>query len=500
MRAPSDQQADRLARFLRDGADTAYGRAHRYEKIHSFRSFQDRVPIVAYDDLHPYVERIAQGERYVLTRSPVRMLQPTSGSTSRRKLIPYTDGLLADFAAATNPWLADLYRHFPRLKSTRQYWSISPVSPDRERSSGGLPLGFEDDAEYFGPVARWALGRIRAVPAHVAKLPFDAWRNATARGLLEARNLGLISVWSPSFLLLLMEHIEREAKSILATLNPSRRAEVRAALDRHGGRASEALWPALQVVSLWADGAAADLIGRVRERFPTTTVQPKGLLATEGVVTLPLFAMPAGGVPALASHVIELRDLNDLSKRPIPVQEAQEGGSYAPLLSTGNGFARYRLDDVMTCTARVAEVPLFRFEGRLEGCDLRGEKLSSRLVQATLREAAAQTGVTWEFALLAPVAGEPPHYKLYVETRSDDRALGGLAKQVEIRLCEVFHYKYCRDLGQLGPVTAARISEGRRCYEAALVARGMRQGDIKPTCLDARPIWSAVFGVVDATA
>ena len=492
---PAAAQERRLARFLREGAGTVYGRAHGYEQISSFRRFQDRVPIATYETLASHVERIARGERDVLTRQPVRMLERTSGSSARRKLVPYTDGLLADFSAATGPWLADLYRRFPGLASTRQYWSISPVSAARERSPGGVPIGFEDDAEYFGPLARWALGRIRAVPGRVARLPIDDWRRTTARHLLEAGDLGLISVWSPSFLLLLLEHIEREAESLLPALPPRRRQEVRSALARDG-RAGEALWPRLQVVSLWADGAAADLVPRVRERFPTTALQPKGLLATEGVVTLPLWGLAGGAVPALTSHVIELCDLNEPARRPIPVHEARPGASYSPLLSTGNGFARYRLEDALTCTARAGQVPLFRFDGRLDGgSDLRGEKLSPRLVEAALRDAGAAARVDWEFALLAPVLDEPPRYQLYLESGAGDAELRRLSEGVERKLLDIFHYRYCRELGQLGPVRAVRVSGGRRAYEATLVARGMKAGDIKPAALDARPIWSAAFGL-----
>jgi hypothetical protein len=98
------------------------------------------------------------------------------------------------------------------------------------------------------------------------------------------------------------------------------------------------------------------------------------------------------------------------------------------------------------------------------------------------------------------VALEPPRYRLYVESAADDAGLQRLGERLERELREVSHYRYCRELGQLGPVTAVRIRDGRRAYEAALMARGVKPGDIKPTCLDARPIWADALGVPEGQA
>lgn len=54
-------------RMMRENGKTAYGRAHGFDSIHSLNDFKNRIPLTTYDDYLPYVERIANGEKNVLT-------------------------------------------------------------------------------------------------------------------------------------------------------------------------------------------------------------------------------------------------------------------------------------------------------------------------------------------------------------------------------------------------------------------------------------------------
>src|SRR6266852_4437688 len=70
---------------------------------------------------------IAAGEPNVLTRDPVLLLEPTSGSTGGEKLIPYTASLRREFQRAVAAWIGDLFRQRPAVRRGRAYWSLSPV-------------------------------------------------------------------------------------------------------------------------------------------------------------------------------------------------------------------------------------------------------------------------------------------------------------------------------------------------------------------------------------
>ena len=74
-----------------------------------------------------------------------------------------------------------------------------------------------------------------------------------------------------------------------------------------------------------------------------------------------------------------------------------------------------------------------------------------------------------------------------------DARLHEAAQAIERALCEGYHYRYARELGQLGPVRALRVTEGSRRYEARCIALGQRAGDIKPTDLHRQAGWTAWF-------
>lgn len=486
---PAGAQVDRLRAVLATVAPSAYGRDLGLLPTSTLAEFRRRAPIVTHAELAPYVARIAAGERDVLTIDPVRMVERTSGTTTANKLIPYTDGLRADFAAAVDAWLFDLHRAHPRLVGTRSYWSVSPATRQGETTAGGVPIGFADDTAYFGPITRWALRRLLAVPSDVARLPtVEAWRRATCRQLLATADLGLISVWSPSFLTALMETIEMDLDALLDGLPAARATHIRKSALR-----GEQIWPRLQLVSCWTEGFAKELVPALRRWFPSVTIQPKGLLATEGVVSFPL-AGQRGAALALTSHFLEFLDLESPNAPPVLASELRLGARYSPILSTRGGLVRYGLGDIVQCVGRYRQVPLVTFEGRRDRVsDLCGEKLAEAQGAHAVAALRALLPDEARFVLLAPTLRPAPHYTAYVETDAPDAALRDAAARIETVLAEGAHYRYCRDLGQLGPARVCRVRAGQQRYQAELVRRGARLGDLKPSSFDTRPIWEEVF-------
>jgi hypothetical protein len=287
----------------------------------------------------------------------------------------------------------------------------------------------------------------------------------------------MISVWSPTFLTTLMTAMRDEWASL--DLPAARRREV----ERHAELDGSALWPQLQLVSCWTDGVSRQYLPQLQRFFPGTTVQGKGLLATEGVVSFPLVGEPAP-VAAVTSHVLEFIDLDAPDRTPLWTEQLQVGGTYSPLLSTASGLYRYHLKDTVECVGKFRALPLLRFAGKMDRTsDLVGEKLNARFVEKAL----ADRGLS--FGMLVPVT-TAPHYVLYFDGPVDPEAL---VREVEARLRETHHYRYAQDLGQLGPLVARRIRNGFERYHDALAARGMKSGDIKPTALDSRDFWGKIF-------
>jgi hypothetical protein len=478
---PEAVQRDLLRRYLEDSADSAFGRAQGFASIRTAEEYRDRLPFLSGEDLAPWVERIAAGEARVLTRSPVRTLEPTSGSSAAAKLIPYTAELQREIRRAVAPWIVDLYGRRPRLALGSAYWSITPLALDDEPSVGPVRVGFEKDSEYLGGLWSRLVDATLAVPGSVRHLRDpDAFRYATLRHLLRHRDLTVISVWHPSFLLLLIEALPRFWDALVRDLG-------RGDLKGLSPEAPVRIWPRLGLISCWGDAHAALSLPELARAFPGVEIQPKGLLATEGFVTIPF----AGRWPlAIRSHFFEF--LPEEGGGPRFAWELEAGRSYSVALTTGGGLYRYRLQDRVKVEGFVASTPSLRFLGK-EGhvSDLRGEKLHESFVAGALARVFEQAGIAPRFALLAPAEEAPEGYALYLEV---DRPPAGLAAELDEELSANPHYRLCRALGQLAPVRLQRLEPdafGR--YLERCRRRGQRWGDVKPLALSPLRGWKAAL-------
>lgn len=463
-----------LAGLLRRNASTRYGRDHGFALIAGPDDFRRAVPLSRWDDYADDVGRIAAGEPGVLTTERVRLLEPSSGSTAAVKLIPYTASLKAEYQRGLLPWLHDLYTTHPGLRRGRSYWSVTPPAT-RPAPESVVPVGFDSDAAYFGPLGRRLVSTVFAVPASVAATTdMDAFLDATCVHLLAADDLALVSVWNPTLFTILLDRMRERADALLPRLGARRRRAVAGAV-----RADDwaAVWPRLRVVSAWADAAAAGPAAALASRLPGVVLQPKGLLATEGFVSLPLEAA-GGAVLSARSHVFEFVPVPD-ADGPDPAADAttllahelEVGRRYEVVLTTGGGLYRYRLGDVVEVTGHHGVLPVLRFTGRADRVsDLVGEKLSEAFVLAALAAAGAPAD--------AVLAAASDHYEL--RTDPPDAAL---AARVDAGLRAGFHYDHARRLGQLRPVRAVSPPMDAAGRLASGVATGVRLGDIKPTAL-----------------
>lgn len=492
--APQRAQLRQLRAALGQVAGTAYGERHGLHAELTLEQFRERTPIVDHAALAPWTERIASGEQRVLTRQPVTHFERTSGGAAASKLIPFTPLLLQQFAHATDAWLADLYRHFPSLFGSRSYWSISPAGQRSTLTAGGVAVGSADDTRYLGPVAGWAQRQLLAVPLAVARnSDVEQWRHETARQLLASADLGLISVWSPTFLSGLLVHIQEQLAALLVELPAPRRRAIERGLALRGALHGDAIWPRLALISCWMDATSARFADALRAWFPRTPFQAKGLLATEGVISFPLWNHD-GAVLAVGSHFFEFVDLARPDAVPLLAHELQSGARYAPLLTTGGGLYRYRIGDAVECVGAFRATPLVRFVGRVDRVsDLCGEKLDALLVEQALAAVATPGQPSWRFAMLAPELAAIPHYTLFLDSDRDDDQLAAAARALDDQLGRVHHYAVCRRLGQLGPLQAQRVAHGWQRFQERQLAAGTTLGAIKASALDPRTDWRGWF-------
>lgn len=492
--ACEEVQRAKLKNYLRSNAETAYGRRHCFSEIRSAEAYFDRVPVSSYSDMEPWINRIIQGETSVLTYAPVSHFALTAGTGGPAKTIPYNGDFKGEFWSAVSVWIDDSFRTLPDLRNGPAYWSVSPALGQR-RTPAGIPIGFEDDSAYLGGISQILMNRILAVPGHVGRIQdLDASRRITAALLLRSPDLRLISVWHPRFFSLLCDWMGENWETLLRDLhdgqtwpvgfsgNPARAKE----LSALGPEDPTRFWPGLGLISTWGNGAAKRPFEELAGRFPGVTFQPKGIIATEAFLTFPY----RGKYPlAVTSHFFEL-ELEDGTCRPC--WKLEPGMKGAPVVTTGGGFYRYRIEDILEVTEHLGSIPCLRFLAkRGHVSDLVGEKLDEAFVERVLDNLLGKRRP--EFAMLAPEGNTAQdRYVLYI-TASAQIDTAHLAETLDLALSENVHYKLARRLGQLERSTVCIVSETAQAdyFHRMTMERSQKLGDIKPLVLSPLSNWGA---------
>lgn len=470
-------QTDYLINLLQKNLDTEYGKKYSFMNIRNYNDFAENVPLSTYNDYKPYIHRICDGEKKILTTEKILLFELTSGSANEKKLIPYTDTLKKEFQRGIKAWLYDVYSNIEGVCDGKSYWSITPVTSRKSYTSCGIPIGFEEDSEYFGKIEKRIMERVFAVDSSVKfSDDMNSFYMHTAKQLLKCSNLSLISVWNPTFLSLLCNFIKENADILTEDFDKKDRDRILNALEN---KHFNLIFPNLKIISCWADGSAKDYISDIEKLFPGVYIQPKGLLATECFISFPL-VNEQGSRLSIYSHFFEFRNTaND----KIYLAHQLKKGEYEVIVTTGGGFYRYCIGDIVEVLETFKDrPPLIRFLRR-KGItsDLFGEKLTEEFVN----KVAKSIGINDSFYFLAP---EKNYYCLYTTNKNVTDDI------IDNALCESFHYSYCRSLGQLEKAKVIVVDrKPEKIILSRLTSEGMRLGDIKPCHLSNRDGWGELF-------
>ncbi len=485
-----------LRRALAAGQGTAFGREHGFDATADARAYARAVPVRTWEDVAPYVDRIRAGERSVLTSEPVDRLEPTSGSTSGTKWIPSTPNFRRDVRKAVAAWLASLYAERPKLRAGCSYWALSPSTPPpMTPGASAVPVGFARDADYLGPTVARLFRDHLAVPDSVAGLDgAEVVARTSLLHLLARADLRLISVWSPTFFEALLRRAAPHLDAIFRDLAGGRGVPAQPGRARRLARLWSAgapdawplaaAWPRVEVVSCWADAWAAEPARRLAARFPSAVVQPKGLMSTEGVVSIPLGAGEAcRHVLAATSHYVE--GLDPETGETWPMVEAPHGRRLEVVLTTRAGLYRVRTGDLVELRGHVDAIPVVAFLGRArEVSDLVGEKLQAGAVEPVLDRVLGRPG-PWR-TIVPDASTTPPRYLVLAEAEPREEDDEAAEADLERGLRGNYHYAHARNLGQLGPVRLLR-HPGMASLVRDIRSRWAQQGVVKEPVFDPRP-------------
>ncbi len=539
---PNTAQQAVFEKVVRDLAKSDYGKSYGITGKENYQEFATRIPVQTYEQLQPWItQQLSQRKSRSITPHRIIHVEPTSGSSNPAKQIPYTVPLIKSFTNMFRIWAYDLLSNRLAPETGRMFISVSPapgklkvqnniqslsegVSGSGERSASNRKSEsegvsetnrksesergsasnrkskskersasngeFESDGDYLEEPLRSLVSRFLVTP------PAADWpdfQHQLALTLLEDEQLEIISVWSPTYLLVVLDYIKRN-KSLL---DSSLTRRVLSCSD-DSPIDWQKVWPRLKLISCWDSAMAQTSAAQVRKLFPNVHVQGKGLLATEAPITVPL--MKAGGcLPLLNDVFLEFETKNGTIKR---LHELVDGERCQVIVTQQSGLTRYRLHDVVEVQGFFRQTAKLEFVGRANSvCDLAGEKLQEEFVRRTLTAILPQCDF-----LLTPTDESHLGYVLLVDPQSTTRynktnrhgetgrydesnrhhetdRYDGVTLQADAALCQAHHYRLARDQGQIAPLQMLFVANLKSRLQDFHQEEGMKIGNIKEVAL-----------------
>jgi hypothetical protein len=127
-------------RLIDQAKNTVFGREHNFDQINTYADFKKHIPIRDYEELSPYIKRVADGEENVLWPGKPTYLTKTSGTTSGVKYIPISkESMPEHIKAARNALLSYIHETGKAdfLDGKLIFLQGSPVLAER----AGIPTG-----------------------------------------------------------------------------------------------------------------------------------------------------------------------------------------------------------------------------------------------------------------------------------------------------------------------------------------------------------------------
>jgi len=100
-----------LKSLISQAKNTEFGKDHNFKEIHTHQDFVSLVPVLDYEGLKPYIERMITGEKNVLWKGTPIYFSKTSGTTSGVKYIPITKDSISNHINGARDALLNYAHH-----------------------------------------------------------------------------------------------------------------------------------------------------------------------------------------------------------------------------------------------------------------------------------------------------------------------------------------------------------------------------------------------------
>ncbi len=402
---PNKVQEQFLLNLIKKNKFTVYGKKYSFDKINNYKDFKNNIPIVEYDDIELFINKIKNGETNVLTSDPVILFSITSGTTAEPKFIPITRQSLKRTQNLNHKWLSFSISDHPSFLK-KKFLCITGAAIEGY-SKCGIPYG--SSSGMITTSLPSLLQKAFAVPIITSEIKeFDMRYFAMTRFAYE-HSISLISTPNPLTLIKIAETANHSSENIIRSIhngwlsesiknmtdciksginpklissirpNKKRAAFLHKILENTGFLNPIDCWPNLKLIGCWLGGSIGFHSSELNKYYGNTPLRDIGYMASEGCITIPKKDSTPAGVISLQNHFYEFipEEQIELSNPDIlRIAELEDGCFYKILLTNENGLYRYDINDIVQVHGFYKKTPIIAF-ARKSGnvCNITGEKL-----------------------------------------------------------------------------------------------------------------------------
>ena len=370
LKNPNEVQLDLLKNLLHAAKKTEIGKQYDFASIPNYQTFAERIPVTAYEDIQPMIERARRGESNIFWPKSIRWFAKSSGTTNAKsKFIPVTNESLEWCHYAASKDLLCMYLN---------------NNPDAQLFNGkSLRLGgskelYEQNGTYYGDLSAILIDN----------LPFWAEFSSTP-----SSKVSLMGDWEVKIDAIIKETL-RENVTSLAGVPSWMLVLLNEVLEQTQKANLFEVWPNLEVY-FHGGVSFAPYEEQYRNILPNPDFKYYEIYnASEGFFAIQdqndsdeLLLMLDYGI---FYEFIPMDTYHTPNQKVIPLSEVEVDTNYAVIITTNGGLWRYMIGD----TIRFTSVNPYRIKvtGRTKHhINVFGEELIIENAEAALKRVCTAT-------------------------------------------------------------------------------------------------------------
>jgi hypothetical protein len=458
-------QHDSLMEILQSCKDTAFGKEKQFDKIADADDYRAAVPLLTYNDIHPYIERMLKGEQDVLFKGKPIIYNTTSGTTDKPKLIPisqaYYDGL---YSKQSRLFFASILKENPQFLSG---YNFSVISKAVE--------GYKEDGIPFGAMSGHVYLNIPGFLKNGYSIPYDVFKieNYDSRYYCMIRfaimyDVTYLITINPTSLFHIQKTIDKHLDVLLEDIhkgtltdqidisseirsnlskklkpNPKLAKELQTLVNNHDQLMPKHFWPNLSVVNSWANGNCKIYREKMMKLLPDTIAfREFGYQSTEIRAGVSLQNDDLSSILMCHLAFYEFIKCDEMecgdSIKTYLAHELEIGESYYFVFTGPNGLYRYQSHDIIQVVGFHNEFPKIIFIQKGKGVtNLVGEKLYESQMLASIERGITHFNLKSLFHIsFADLTNLVYHTYIEIEPPISNSVVLKLATYIDQCLCE----------------------------------------------------------------